>query len=176
MRVPLFRIAKVIVLCFALSGTVSAQSGGLLGLLPILGELPIVGPLISKLPIVGGLLSTDLLGLVLSGDDQPVRAIIRGDVNVIQTVAARDGIRVLRVLSGFVVVEATPSQLQALQGIVGIHAGLLVHDAVCYMTTPEDLRRAMETAFIHCRPGGVALFCPDYVAETFVPSSRHMPG
>src|SRR5688500_15195949 len=122
MRVPLFRIAKVVVLCFALSGTVSAQSGGLLGLLPILGELPIVGPLISKLPIVGGLLSTDLLGLVLSGDDQPVRAIIRGDVNVIQTVAARDGIRVLRVLSGFVVVEATPSQLQALQGIAGIHA------------------------------------------------------
>ncbi|HEX6215096.1 MAG TPA: S8 family peptidase, partial [Vicinamibacterales bacterium] len=122
MRVRLFRIAKVVVLCFALSGTVSAQSGGLLGLLPILGELPIVGPLISKLPIVGGLLSTDLLGLVLSGDDQPVRAIIRGDVNVIQTVAARDGIRVLRVLSGFVVVEATPSQLQALQGIAGIHA------------------------------------------------------
>ena len=91
-------------------------------MLPILGELPLIGPLISKLPIVGGLLSTDLLGLVLSGDDQPVRAIIRGDVNAIQAVAARDGLRVLRVLSGFVVVEATPSQLQALQGIPGIHA------------------------------------------------------
>ena len=34
----------------------------------------------------------------LSGDDQPVRAIVRGDVNAIQTAAARDGIRVLRVL------------------------------------------------------------------------------
>ena len=123
MRVPPFRIVKVVVLCVALSaGTVSAQSGGLLGILPILGELPLIGPLISKLPIVGGLLSTDLLGLVLSGDDQPVRAIIRGDVTAIQTVAARDGIRVLRVLSGYVVVEATPSQLQALQGIPGIHA------------------------------------------------------
>ena len=122
MRVPPFRILKVAVLCVALSGTVSAQSGGLLGLLPILGELPLIGPLISKLPIVGGLLSTDLLGLVLSGDDQPVRAIIRGDVNAIQTVAARDGIRVLRVLNGYVVVEATPSQLQALEGIPGIDA------------------------------------------------------
>ena len=51
--------------------------------------------------------------------------------------------------------------------------GVFVHDAVCYMTTPEDLRRAMETAFIHCRPGGAALFCPDYVAETFAPSTDH---
>lgn len=50
---------------------------------------------------------------------------------------------------------------------------VFVHDAVCYMSTPEDLRRAMETAFVHCRPGGVALFCPDYVAETFVPSTDH---
>ena len=50
---------------------------------------------------------------------------------------------------------------------------VFVHDAVCYMTTIEDLRRAMETAFVHCRPGGVALFCPDHVAETFKPSTDH---
>jgi SAM-dependent methyltransferase len=31
--------------------------------------------------------------------------------------------------------------------------GVFVHDAICYMTTPDDLRRAMETAFVHCRPG-----------------------
>ena len=122
MRVPPFRLVMVVVLCFGLSGTVSAQTGGLLGILPILGQLPLIGPLISKLPIVGGLLSTDLLGLVLSGDDQPVRAIIRGDVNAILAAAARDGLRVIRVLTGFVVVEATPSQLQALQGIPGIDA------------------------------------------------------
>src|SRR5688500_16441086 len=122
MRVPKLRIVKVVILCFALCGTASAQTGGLLGLLPILGQLPIIGPLISKLPIVGGLLSTDLLGLVLSGDEQPVRAIIRGDVNAIQTAVTRDGLRVLRVLSGFVVVEGTPAQLAALQGIPGILA------------------------------------------------------
>ena len=31
---------------------------------------------------------------------------------------------------------------------------VFIHDAICYMTTPEDLRRAFDTAFAHCRPGG----------------------
>jgi len=38
---------------------------------------------------------------------------------------------------------------------------VFVHDAVCHMTTESDLRAVIETAFIHCRPGGVALFVPD---------------
>jgi SAM-dependent methyltransferase len=50
---------------------------------------------------------------------------------------------------------------------------VFVHDAVCYMTTRADLRRAVETAFIHCRPGGAALFCPDHVRESFAPSTGH---
>lgn len=48
---------------------------------------------------------------------------------------------------------------------------VFVHDAVCYMTSEADLRRAIETAFVHCRPGGVALFAPDHVRETFRPST-----
>jgi SAM-dependent methyltransferase len=44
---------------------------------------------------------------------------------------------------------------------------VLVHDAVVYMTTEDDLRRAAETAFVHCVRGGVALFMPDFVRETF---------
>lgn len=44
---------------------------------------------------------------------------------------------------------------------------VFVHDAVSYMASEEDLRRAMETAFAHCRPGGVALFCPDRTRESF---------
>jgi SAM-dependent methyltransferase len=43
---------------------------------------------------------------------------------------------------------------------------VFVHDAVDYMLTEEDLRRAMAIAFRHCRPGGVALFVPDAVKET----------
>ena len=50
---------------------------------------------------------------------------------------------------------------------------VFVHDAICYMTTIDDLRRAVHTAFVHCRPGGVALFCPDHVTETFESSSDH---
>jgi SAM-dependent methyltransferase len=46
---------------------------------------------------------------------------------------------------------------------------VFVHDAVCYMRSETDLRRAMETAFLHCRPGGAALFVPDDVRETFEP-------
>jgi SAM-dependent methyltransferase len=45
---------------------------------------------------------------------------------------------------------------------------VFVHDAICHMTTKADLRAVMETAFEHCRPGGVALFAPDFVRETFV--------
>lgn len=50
---------------------------------------------------------------------------------------------------------------------------VFVHDSVCHMTTEEDLRAVMETAFEHCRPGGVALFVPDEVRESFVPSTDH---
>lgn len=48
---------------------------------------------------------------------------------------------------------------------------VFVHDAVCYMTTLEDLRQAVATAWVHCRPGGAVLFAPDYVRETFEPGS-----
>lgn len=50
---------------------------------------------------------------------------------------------------------------------------VFVHDAIMYMTTEADLRSAMETAFVHCAAGGVALFCPDHVRETFRPSTKH---
>ena len=48
---------------------------------------------------------------------------------------------------------------------------VFVHDAVCYMATESDLRLAIETAFVHCRIGGCALFCPDYVRENFRPDT-----
>jgi SAM-dependent methyltransferase len=50
---------------------------------------------------------------------------------------------------------------------------VFVHDAVCHMTTESDLQAVMETAFVHCRPGGIALFVPDELRETFVPSTDH---
>jgi SAM-dependent methyltransferase len=50
---------------------------------------------------------------------------------------------------------------------------VFVHDAIAYMTTEEDLRALFATAFEHCRPGGVALFVPDIVSETFEPATDH---
>ena len=48
---------------------------------------------------------------------------------------------------------------------------VLVHDAIDYVTTEADLSQVIETAFAHCRPGGLAVFVPDYTAETFQPGS-----
>jgi SAM-dependent methyltransferase len=50
---------------------------------------------------------------------------------------------------------------------------VFIHDAIDYMTTSGDLRRALETAFVHCKPGGVALLAPDHVREIFRPSTEH---
>lgn len=44
---------------------------------------------------------------------------------------------------------------------------VLAHDAIDYMTTVGDLQRAITTAAVHCKPGGLALFVPDHVRETF---------
>jgi SAM-dependent methyltransferase len=50
---------------------------------------------------------------------------------------------------------------------------VFIHDAIDYMLTLEDLRQALETASVHCKPGGLALFVPDDVRETFAPSTDH---
>jgi SAM-dependent methyltransferase len=48
---------------------------------------------------------------------------------------------------------------------------VFVQDAVMYMTSEEDLLAVARTAFEHTRPGGGALFTPDFVRETFRESS-----
>ena len=47
--------------------------------------------------------------------------------------------------------------------------GVLIHDAIMYMTSEEDLRAALVTAHVHCSPGGVLVVVPDWVSETFRP-------
>jgi SAM-dependent methyltransferase len=53
---------------------------------------------------------------------------------------------------------------------------VLVHDAIMYMTTEADLRAAIDTAAVHCRAGGVALFMPDCVRESFAERVEHEGG
>ncbi len=51
--------------------------------------------------------------------------------------------------------------------------GVLIHDAIMYMTSEEDLRAALVTAYVHCKSGGVVVIAPDWVAETFRPHTTH---
>ena len=50
---------------------------------------------------------------------------------------------------------------------------VLVHDAIAYMVTEADLQAAIATAYMHTRPGGTALFIPDFTRETFVAATEH---
>ena len=50
---------------------------------------------------------------------------------------------------------------------------VLIHDAIMYMTTEEDLAAAIGTAAAHLRPGGAALFVPDDTAESYRPFTQH---
>ena len=50
---------------------------------------------------------------------------------------------------------------------------VLIHDAIAYMTTEGDLKAALATAFVHLKPGGVALFVPDDTEESYHESTKH---
>jgi hypothetical protein len=44
---------------------------------------------------------------------------------------------------------------------------VIIHDAIAYMQTEDDLRAAFETARVHLRPGGVFITAPDWFKESF---------
>lgn len=48
---------------------------------------------------------------------------------------------------------------------------VFVQDAVDYMYPESALAAVIATAYAHCRPGGVALFVPDEVQETYEPDT-----
>ena len=50
---------------------------------------------------------------------------------------------------------------------------VLVHDAIMYATTPDDVRATIATAAEHCRAAGTVIVLPDYVRETFTPGTDH---
>ena len=50
---------------------------------------------------------------------------------------------------------------------------VFLHDAIDYMETEAELGQAIETAFVHCRPGGVAVFVPDHTRESFEETTDH---
>lgn len=50
---------------------------------------------------------------------------------------------------------------------------VLIHDAIMYMATRDDLKAALTTAYVHLRPGGRALFVPDELADAYEPWTSH---
>ena len=64
-------------------------------------------------------------------------------------------------------VRCVPGDMRTLR-LDATFDAVLVHDAIAHMASRADLRAALETAYVHLRPGGVALFVPDCVRESFV--------
>jgi SAM-dependent methyltransferase len=50
---------------------------------------------------------------------------------------------------------------------------VLVHDAIMYATEPAEVQATLQTAAIHCRPGGTVAVLPDHIRETFVSQTDH---
>ncbi len=50
---------------------------------------------------------------------------------------------------------------------------VFIHDAISYITNDEDLLLTFSSVFNHLRPGGCALFVPDYFQDTYTPETSH---
>lgn len=48
-----------------------------------------------------------------------------------------------------------------------IFKAVIIHDAISYMLTKEDLRATFATAAAHLEPGGIFITAPDWFRETF---------
>ena len=44
---------------------------------------------------------------------------------------------------------------------------VLIHDAVCYLLSEDDIKATLETARIHLRTGGALIMAPDWYTETY---------
>jgi SAM-dependent methyltransferase len=68
--------------------------------------------------------------------------------------------------------EHVPGDMRTIR-LERLFDAVFIHDAIGYMATEKDLLAALTTAFVHCRPGGPALFVPDDTRETFRPHTSH---
>lgn len=59
----------------------------------------------------------------------------------------------------------------ALGVLPGAFDAVLIHDAVDYLLTAEDLRATLANVQRHLAPGGIAMIAPTYTAESFTPGA-----
>ncbi|MBL8232303.1 MAG: class I SAM-dependent methyltransferase [Bryobacterales bacterium] len=50
---------------------------------------------------------------------------------------------------------------------------VFIHDAIMYAADAGSVLAVLQTAAAHCKPGGRVIVVPDYVSETFEPSTEH---
>lgn len=55
----------------------------------------------------------------------------------------------------------------------GTFDAVLIHDAIDYMLTRDDLEAAFATARAHVSPGGLLVVMPDHLSETFEAETDH---
>jgi len=67
--------------------------------------------------------------------------------------------------------EHVPGDMRSIR-LARVFDCVLVHDAISYMASRADLASAIATAFAHTAPGGVSVFQPDFVLETFTPGTE----
>lgn len=48
-----------------------------------------------------------------------------------------------------------------------LYDAVFIHDAIMYATTMDELRQALETAYVHTKLGGLVVVVPDCIRETF---------
>ena len=46
---------------------------------------------------------------------------------------------------------------------------VFIQDAICHLTTLDEVNQTLERAFLHTRPGGVLLIAPDHTKEKYRP-------
>jgi SAM-dependent methyltransferase len=74
--------------------------------------------------------------------------------------------------------ELVPSARHALGDMRDVDIDLaadavLIHDAIDYLLTPQDLEATLTTAARHLRPGGRLVLAPDHLADTYEPDTEH---
>jgi SAM-dependent methyltransferase len=117
--------------------------------------------------------------LLLESSDEPPRTLLElgsGGGNNASHLKARFQMTLVDLSPGMIAVSKTlnPECEHVVGDMRTVRLGRLfdcvfVHDAIVYMTTEADLHRAIESAYVHCRPGGLALFAPDHLRENFHP-------
>ena len=54
-----------------------------------------------------------------------------------------------------------------------VYDGIFIHDAISYITSPEEVQAVLKVARVHTEVGGLLLVVPDYFHETFCCHTGH---